>query len=205
MRNLENKCLNLEQMHNITESFDLDNIFWDFNPQFKIVSPFKELFNSDKSRGKKTSSNIMWAISLCYCPDSDLYNLPDKEVRVFDMVKDKSFKLEDYKEHIELFKDMSLTQAQKSLAAWDDRLRDRDRFLAEQEYHFGYDETYYDTNGEANIKSFRSNVKELDEMFARTAKLYQEYFKIKKELEEDDQIKKGRGGKNLSLSDADEI
>ena len=50
----------------------------------------------------------MWAIALCHHPKSDLYNTPDKDIRVFDMVKDKSFKLDDYKEHIELFKEMSL-------------------------------------------------------------------------------------------------
>ena len=117
----------------------------------------------------------MWAIALCHHPKSDLYNTPDKDIRVFDMVKDKSFKLDDYKEHIELFKEMSLSQAQKSLIAWDGRLKERDKFLRDQEYHFGYTES-----NEELSKEFKSNVKELDEMLGRTAKLYGEYFKIKK-------------------------
>lgn len=192
-------------MRNVTENFDIDTIFWDYNPQFKIVSPFKSLYNSDKSRGKKNSSNIMWAIALCYHPKSDLYNLDDKEVRVFEMIKDKSFKLKDYTEHIEEFKNAALSQSEKSLVAWDDRLRSRDSFLEGQEYTFGYDEIFYDNDGESTTRSFKSNVKDLDDMLARTAKLYQEYFKIKKELNEEDQTSKGRGGKNLSLSDSGDI
>jgi hypothetical protein len=189
-------------MRNIVENFNVNNSFWEYNPSFKIASPFKELFNSDKSRGKKNSSNIMWAIALCYHPSSDLYNLPDKEVRVFDMVKDKSFKLKDYTEYIKEFLDTCLSEAQKSLIAWDNRMKSRDGFLANQEYSFGYE--VRDEEGSL-IKVHKSNVKELDEMMSRTSRIYQEYFKIKKELNEEDQIKKGRGGKNLSLSDAGEI
>lgn len=184
-------------MRNITENFNLNNNFWDYNPQFKIVSPFKELFNSDKSRGKKTSSNIMWAISLCYHPESDLYNLPDKDIRVFDMVKDKSFKLEDYDEYVELFKDMCLSQAQKSLEAWDSRMKQRDRFLKDQEYTFDQ----YNDLGRVD----KGTADQLDKMAANTGKLYQEFFKIKKDLNEEEQTAKGKGGKNLSLSDSGDI
>jgi len=184
-------------MRNITENFNTNNNFWDYAAQFKVVSPFKELYSSDKSRGKKSSSNIMWAISLCYHPASDLYNLPDKEDRVFDMVKDKSFKLKDYEEQIELFKDMCLTQAQKSLESWDTRMRQRDVFLKDQEYNFDQ----YDDLG----KTIKGTADQLDKMAANTGKLYQEFFKIKKELNEEEQTAKGKGGKNLSLSDSGEI
>jgi hypothetical protein len=182
-------------MRNITENFNLENNFWECNPQFKIVYPFKELYNNDKSKLKKHSSNIMWAIALCYHPDSDLYNIKDKEVRVFDMVKDDSFKLENYKQHILEFKDMTLTEAQKSLTAWDERIKDRDNFLKEQVYTFDA----YTEEG----KNIKGNAEQLDKMAANTYKLYQEYFKIKKELEEEkSQNIKGKGGKNKSLTDS---
>ncbi len=184
-------------MNNITENFNVTNIFWEYNPQFKIVSPFKELFNSDKSRGKKTSSNIMWAISLCYHPKSDLYGLPDKEERVFDMVKDKSFKLEDYSDHIELFTSSCLSQAEKSAVAWDEFMRKRDRFIKTQEYTL---DTYDDFG-----KLQKGTADQLDKMASNTGKMYTDYAKIKKELNEEDQAVKGKGGKNLSLSDSGEI
>lgn len=185
-------------MRNITESFNLTNNFWDFNPQFLAIPLFEKLHKSDKSRGKKTSSNIMWAITLCNHPESDIYYYSDKENKVYKMVKDKSFKLEDYVEHIEAFKDMCLTQAQKSLVAWEDRLRDRDSFLADQEYHFGY----VDKDG----VEYKSNVKELDEMAGRTAKLYQEFAKIGKEIAEEKlEDKRGKGNKIKSATDAGEI
>lgn len=174
-------------MRNITEAFKPDTIFWKVNPQFLATSPFKELYNSDKSRNKKNSSNIMWAISLCYHPESDIYYMSDKENRVFDMIKDKSFKLDDYFNHIEVFKDMCLSQAQKSLISWEEFMVKRDKFIKTQEYNM-------DTG------------LDLDKMASATAKLYQDYFKIKKEVDEEKLSNKtGRGGKQLSLSDAGEI
>lgn len=184
-------------MQNITENFNINNNFWEFHPAFKVVEPFKKVFSSDKSRGKKTSSNIMWSIALCYHPKSELFYLNDKEERVFDMVKDRSFKLEDYYDLIEEFKDATLTQSQKSLVDWDNRMRSRDRFLKDASYSF---DTYNDHG-----KLVKGTADQLDRMAANTAKLYSEYFKIKKELNEDEQEVKGKGGKNLSLSDSGEI
>jgi hypothetical protein len=183
-------------MQDITKNFSPTNNFWEFNPAFKIAKPFKQLYNSDKSRGKVNSSNIMWAIALCYYPKSDLYYLNDKEARVFDMVKDKSFKLEDYKEHINEFIDMAVTQAEKSMADWENRMRDRDQFLKGVKYSLDY----YDDFG----KIKKGTADQLDRMAAQTHKLYQEYFKIKKDITEEQQAK-GKGGKNKSLSDSGDI
>lgn len=184
-------------MRNITENFSLMNNFWDFNQQFTVVSPFKELYNSDKSRGKKNSSNIMWAIALCYHPKSDLYNLGDKEARVFDMVKDKSFNLEDYEDYIDAFKNACLTQAEKSMVAWDDFMRKRDIFIKSQDFTLDH------YNNEGRLK--KGTADQLDKMAGNTAKIYSDYLKIKDKLNEEDQAAKGKGGKNLSLSDSGEI
>lgn len=183
-------------MRNLTQNFSPENNFWEYNAQFKVAPPFKQLFNSDKSRNKVNSSNIMWAIALCYHPKSDLYYLNDKEERVFDMVKDKSFKLEDYKEHVNNFKDMCLTQAEKSLSTWESRMKERDDFIASIQYTLDA----YDDFG----KLKKGSASQLDTMAANTYKLYQDYFKIKKELLDEEQVK-GKGGKNKSLSDAGDI
>jgi len=195
-------------MQDLTKSFSPTNNFWEFYPAFTVVKPFKQLYNSDKTRGKMGSSNIMWAIALCYHPKSDLYNLKDKEERVFEMVKDKSFKLEDYEEHIEVFIDTTLTQAEKSLYAWEKRLKNRDKFIDSQEYTLDY--YVKNKNGDnilsksGNLVTEKGTADQLDKMAANTPKLYQDYFKIRKELIDEEQIK-GKGGKNLSLSDAGEI
>jgi len=187
-------------MRNILDNYSLDNQFWQYNPQFTAMNPFRKLYKSDKSRNKRVSSDLMWAITLIYHPESDWYNLPDKEAMAAkDILKNKELDWSVHEELVTAFKDMCLSQAEKSLLAWDTRMKDRDKFLEGQSYTFGED--YVDDDGV--MHTTKSNVKELDEMAARTSKLYQEYFKIKADLEREDTIKKGT--KISSLSDSGEI
>lgn len=185
-------------MEDITKSYSPNNIFWDMFPQFTIINPFKDLYSKDKSKGKKTSSTLMWAIALLYHPKSDIYNLNDKFERIAkDMLKKKpDYDWSKHKELIDTFIDMALSQAEKSMHFWSESLKDRDDFLSKQEYHFSYSVT----DPEGNMFDYKSNVKELDEMRGRTAKLYQDYFKIKKELSEEE-VARGRGQKIVSLTD----
>lgn len=154
------------------------------------------------------SSNVMWAIALCYHPESDLYYLNDKEERVFDMVKEKNFTLDDYQDHISVFKDMCLTQAQKSLTAWEEQMRKRDKYLKSQEYYF--DQYLTDDNGDNVVSKtgkfivIKGTADQLDKAYSTTPKMYSDYDKIKKELEREEQVK-GKGGKNVSLSDSGDI
>lgn len=169
-------------MRNILENFSPGINFWDVNPQFTTVNPFRRLWKSDKSRGKGTSSNIMWAIALVYHPKSDMYYLSDAKERIaIDFLKIKEDKVdefwEEHKELVDAFIDAALTQAEKSLRAWEIRMKKRDEFLSNQDYTFGYVD-------ENNIEH-KDNTKQLDDMLAKTAKIYEEFFKIKKELEEE--------------------
>ncbi len=185
-------------MRNITENFSPHNNFWDFNQQFKIVEPFKSFYNKDRTKDRKKSSDIMWGIALMYHPESDIYDMSDKEERVArDMLKfKKGFKWDEYQELIDAFIDMALTQAQKSLRNWELAMKDRDDFLATQKYHFGYIET---TPDGVEIEH-KSNVKELDEMRGRTIKLYQDLMKIQTEMSKE-LVARGKGSKIKSMTD----
>lgn len=185
-------------MRNICELYSPTNNFWEQCPQFTTIQPFKKLYSSDKSRGKKVSSDLMWAIALIHHPKSDMFYIPMKEERLaIDMLKVKKSEVDQFWEdnavYVDAMKETILTQAQKSLIAWEDRLKDRDRFLKEQRYHFGY------TN--ADGVEFKSNAKDLDDMLAKTGKLYDEYFKIQKVIEEDD-IKSSKTNKGYDASEA---
>ena len=52
-------------MSSVVSKFDYNRNFWDYNPQFKAIEPFKSLFIHDKSKGKDDSSLRLWAIALC--------------------------------------------------------------------------------------------------------------------------------------------
>lgn len=169
-------------MRNILESYSPGKNFWDENPQFSTINPFKQFNKSDKSRSKVESSNIMWAIALINHPKSDLYYVSSKEEIVAkNMLSVKDADIDAFwnkhKELCDAFIDMSLTQAEKSLVSWEKRLKQRDAFLSEQVYTFGY----VDDNG----IEYKDNTKSFDDMQSKTAKFYEEYFKIKKELLEE--------------------
>jgi hypothetical protein len=174
-------------MRNIVENFTQETIFWDVNPQFTVINPFKRLWKSDKSRGKKNSSDLMWAISLAYHPKSDLYYVSDKEeliVRSHLGIKSAEKSEAFWKENdylVKAFLDSALTEAEKSLISWNEGMKDRDMFLSNQKYTFGY---------EKDGVEYKDNTRSLDDMRSKTAKIYEEYFKIKRELEEEGSVKK---------------
>lgn len=184
-------------MRNILENFTPDTNFWEVNPQFTTITPFRQLWKSDKSRGKGSSSKLMWAIALVFHPKSDSYHLHDSKYLIAKdflniKAKDVDKFWDDNKEITDAFVDAALSQSEKSLVAWENRLKDRDNFLAKQHYTFGYT----DIDG----REFKDNTKALDDMASKTAKLYEEYFKIRKELEEEEAIKKNTRIKSPTAS-----
>lgn len=168
-------------MRNIVQNFDLSNNFWEFNPQMKIV--FKDIYSKDKSKDKSKSSNIMWGIFLREHPESDMYNIPDKdELIANDIIGDSKFKWDDYTPVINRVIDVCLSQAQKSLIEWDKTLQKRDKFIHSQDFTLDY----YDENTERLKKG---TADQLDKMLANTNKLYQEYFKIREQMFQEEKIK----------------
>ena len=169
--------------------------FWNANPQYMII--FKDLYTEDKSKNKEKSSTIMWAVFFYIHPRSDFYNLPDKDVILArDFIKDKSFKWESYADVISRAEEAILSQAEKSLVSWDKTLKKRDEFIHSQEF------TLDNYNEEGRL--VKGTADQLDKMLANTNKLYQEYFKILKELKNEEDIR-GKGNKIKSLSDSGEV
>ena len=182
-------------MRNIVENYSENVNFWEVNPQFTSVLPFKRLYSSDKSKGKKESSLIMWAIALAHHPKSDLYYIEDKEERLArDLVGVKKTDSEEfwnkYKDIVTAFIEGALTQAEKSLLSWERRLKRRDDFLSEQNYTFGY----VDEDGIEH----KDNTKAFDDMQSKTGKFYEEFFKIKKELQDEEVLSKGKKEKSAT-------
>ena len=169
--------------------------FWDHNPQYKYI--LSDFYNKDKSKNKNKSSKIVWAIYFRTHPKSDFYRLPDKD----DVIKTKwlrqpNFDWESIEDVQTKFVLSTLTQAEKSLIAWDDTMRKRDHFIHSQAFTL-------DTYGDKG-KIVKGTADQLDRMLSNTSKLYGEYFKISKELS-NDEIKRGKGNKPKSMSDADDI
>ena len=184
-------------MENLIERWGPNNNFWESAPEFKVIEIFNKLFTTDKSKGKVNSSNIMWAISHCILKDSPMYNLPEKwEIAARDIVKDKNLNWETLYDVVEMFKQCSTSQAERSLMAWEELMAKRDKYLKGQEYYFDY----IDENGKKVI----GTAEQLDRAFSVTPRMFSDFAKIKKEIEEDE-IKRGKGNKVKSLTEAGEI
>lgn len=181
----------------ILDNFKDTNSFWEYNPQYRVL--FRHIYEEDKSKNKEKSSRLMWALFLCYHPKSDFYNLPNKEeVIAKKFLEDDKFKWNSPKILAlkETILESVLTQAEKSLDRWNNTLKKRDDFIHSQEF------TLDSFNDEGRL--VKGTADQLDKMLANTNKLYQEYFSILKELQEEE-LARSRGNKVKSLSDSGEI
>lgn len=120
-------------------TFDAEVHFWRQHPQFKILSPFKELYKDDKSRDKIHSSQIMWALAfLCDPSITNPYrnlSIEDKKVLLAkDFLKKEDFNWDDLKDCIEFYNKCLLTSEQKSLIAWKNKMEERDAFITNTVY-----------------------------------------------------------------------
>lgn len=184
------------------------NNFWESFPEFRVIEVFDDFYKKDSSKNKTYSSDIMWAIVFCLRKESPMYNLPDKwDLAAKDIVHE-TINWDNYENIIGMFKSVHMTQAERSLLAWEELMFKRDKYLKAQEYYF--DQYAVNEDGD-NIVSktgqfitVKGTADQLDKAFSTTPKMYSDYYKIKKEIEEDE-IKRGKGNKPKSASDANEI
>lgn len=191
---------------NMIEKWNSVNNFWETFPQLRVIDLFNKFYMKEKD--KTFSSNIMWAIAFCVRRDSPMYNLPNKwELAAKDIVK-KDIDWDKYDEFINTFKQSVMTQAERSLLAWEELMFKRDKYLKTQDYYF--DKYATNDNGDnvlsrtGQLVTIKGTAEQLDRAFSATPKMYSDFEKIKKNIEEDD-IKRGRGNKPKSMSENNEV
>jgi hypothetical protein len=181
--------------------------FWELNPEYILI--FEDFHKKDRSKGKLYSSTVMWAMYLKLHPESSFYNMSNKEEFIkTKFVKDDKFDWTKYEDIELLFRDTILTQAEKSLFEWNELMHKRDKYLKSKDYYF--DEYATDENGDniitktGNFVTIKGTAEQLDKAQQVTIKYFNEYTKILKELNEE-KLKRGKGNKPLSSSDANRI
>jgi hypothetical protein len=161
-----------------------NNNFWQDRANLKLIEPFKSLYEKDKTKSKAKSSKIMHALDLYCNPESEVYNIPDKaELLANDYIKDKDFKWEDYEEHLTLYSQTVLTPAEQEFHEWNEMMRERKKMIREM-----LREEMAKDAGERDLRVIEA----LDKFMANTAKLFNDYLKIKKEFDEDKLKDNGR-------------
>lgn len=161
--------------------------FWVAHPksqQLLTVKLFNDLHKKDKSKDKSESSNTMWAIALYTDNDSIWIDLPSKDRKslIGELIK---VKWDLYTEYIKIYSELCLSQAERSLVAWKNKLQERDEFIADTPYDI-------------------ENADRLDKILANTDKLYKQLKAIEAELSKEQGIQ-NKGGSEASMSDTGEI
>jgi hypothetical protein len=168
-----------------------DNNYWDTNVELLILPSFSKLHTKDKSKNKEESSKIMWAMFYAYHPESKFFHYPNKQETIEkSFIKDSKFKWDHYKDIIEDFKNLVLSDAERALLSWNEIMIMRDNSIKEL-----YKKALESCDTDELVK--------IDKMLANTPKMFEDYKKIKKDYEEERTTKKGK--KILSLTDSGEI
>lgn len=111
----------------LLNSFDIHQDFWKTNPEASVL--FNEEYES------KVSSPHMWAHALLTHPDSKFFNESPSVRRTLiieDYLKDPSFQFSP--ELIQKFQRYTLSKPQRLLVNWEQKLHQRDEFIASLDY-----------------------------------------------------------------------
>ena len=117
-------------INNILDSFDIDVDIWEVHPQMKIL--FREEYES------KVDSKIMWALLLDTHPKSyfaDLDLLNRRSLIAIDYLNNELFQWRDYEDTITKLRKVLLTRPERLLKNWEDKLEERDAFIAALPYN----------------------------------------------------------------------
>ncbi len=195
-------------MKNVCDGYSPKNNFWDFNQQLMEVPVFKKLYKTDRSNGKKQSSDLMWAIALINHPKSDLYHIVGKIEKLSESMLGISAKgvdafWADKAELVDEFVNASTTQAERSLADWCEYMKKRDIYLKNTRYYF--DEYKTDSDGN-NILSktgqevlLKGTAEQLDKAWLASKAMWADYDKIIKAVSEEESVE---GTKKIKSSTA---
>jgi len=171
----------------LVKNTNIDTNFWEANPEIKYMRPFDEIYKNDKSKTKTKSSLQLWSCWMFCDPGSSKFRLPEVERReeiIVLYLKDK--KLFPSKDIISAYRDKIMSQAEKSLNIWEEKLRERDKFLQ----NTSYDVTTVDM---------------LDKMMKDSKVIWDHYGKVRSEYEKEKSGATLKGGRRKSKSEKGEI
>jgi hypothetical protein len=177
----------------VVTSFAPDQDFWDNNPQLLLNQVFKDYYKSDKSRGKKDSSKVMWWIAFCYDLDRDNkwrgQSQEEKHLHLGLQLLDEG---DFFKKNVKWLEPLINAYIKMTDTAGKRQLRSFIRKLEEKTETM--DEMHYRDDPEAIEKMLLSN-----------KNLYASLATIEKQLNEEDGEGTGRGGATPSGADKGEF
>lgn len=165
----------------------IEDNFWEINPHVRYLTKFKDLYEKDKSKDKTTSSRQMWAIILFTDPKSPFKRIDETERKkeVLNYLNNIST-WEDIEPYFKPYEDYCLTEKQQLFKSWGDKLKTREQFIRATDYK-------------------ATTFKMLDEMMSQTEKMWKMYSNVEKDMIEEEQQVRIKGGRKKSKSERKEI
>jgi hypothetical protein len=178
-------------MININKNFSPEQNFWDLNAQLAIIKPFSILYNNDKSKDKKQSSDQAWCIF--FISESDetknlFFRIPEKE-RIEMLEEVYGLKLANnkfVKDCIDAYPELVMTSVERSLKDMKDLLTKRAKVLLKMDYNL-------------------ETGKFIDDAIAKNLKIYQDFEKIQVMFNQEQKKTIVRGGRQLSAMERGEL
>lgn len=170
----------------------IEKNFWEEHPDMKVRG-FKKLYENDKSKNHKESSDTMWFLALCFDKDSKFVRLPrEGEDGKFQLVGEDFMgdiwyfqnNEEVLERLIDEYLDLQYTPIQRTILELYETLDRRREVLKE-------------LRKSTNPKDW----KDVDAMITTSKKLRDEIDKLKKDDEAEDNQGLTKGGAALSLND----
>lgn len=188
-------------MTSMVKVWDPRESYWELHPMLQNMRPFKAFYTKDKSKGKKESSKIMWAVAMYVDPNKDnAYKNMDadtkRELISEDHLNDAKFNWE-HPEIVELcdgYTEHCLTILEKEMIDFEEKLVQRGKFLKKVNYTMDT----YDDRG----KIEKGTADQLDKMMLNTGKLVAELENINEKLSKAELDGELKGGATESAAES---
>ncbi|RMG73523.1 MAG: hypothetical protein D6711_10685 [Chloroflexi bacterium] len=191
---------------NSTEKFNIENNFWELNPQIKYIEPYKKLYDRDTTPDKSKSSKEMWCIWLYKDPsyNNKIGKLPDKDKKEAIRSYYPEFNEDDpvIAECMLKYVDHCLTPAARAYMSMETAINNtalKINELSQNTDELTLDE--YIPMGGNRFQLIKGKLPQLMKLFEQKNKLIEQYFAIKERFEEEQAEERIYGGGKLSLAD----
>lgn len=176
----------------LVNCFDLEQAFFDANPAFKMVDPYKKEYKAaTKKKDIELLSKLCWFTVLFADKGSIYRNYDAKTKRLLicsEAIEDDDF-YKDNKEKLDLFiakyYELVETPIQRHLRVWYDKLNEKSTLLNRMEYD-------------------ENNYKVIDDILVNNQKIFKNYEEIKQKVNEE-QSKRVKGDAELSFIESGEL
>lgn len=186
----------------ISRNWNVEENYWLMNPAMTSIKLFRDLKDADKSKDKKKSSKLMWAIAL-HCdpheknPWKNVSREDKRDLIAFEYLENEKFDWEDDSvvQLIDTYDKKCLSIAERELVELEDKVKDRAKFIKGTRFTL-------DSFDENSGRVVKGTADQLDKMLLNTSKIYDQFDSIREKIAKESAKGHLRGGATESASEA---